>query len=144
MEIEYFNEDIDLPEFSADRVFTTILHIAESENTEFGFLNIIFCSDEYLLDINKQYLDHDYYTDIITFQYDETDNVSSDIFISLDRVAENASDLSVPFENEFYRIIIHGVLHLSGYKDKEEADKLIMTQKEDKYLSYLLTLSNKS
>jgi rRNA maturation RNase YbeY len=89
------------------------------------------------LEVNKQYLNHDYFTDIITFDYVENDIVSGDIFISCDRVKENAKEFDKTFENELSRIIIHGVLHLLGYKDKVKKDKLLMTQKEDFYLALL-------
>jgi len=143
VEVEFFNEDLELPVFSQDKVLETISEISEAEDTVFGFLNIIFCSDEYLLNVNKEYLDHDYYTDIITFQYDDdtSETVSSDIFISLDRIVDNARELNIPFLDEFYRIVIHGILHLSGYKDKSPEDKKIMTDKENIYLSFLHNLS---
>jgi rRNA maturation RNase YbeY len=99
---------------------------------------LIFCSDEYLLDVNKKYLNHDYYTDIITFDYVEDKIISGDIFISSDRVRENANQFNVSFEMELFRIIIHGILHLLGYKDKTKKDKSLMTEKENFYLSRLL------
>lgn len=137
MEIDYIAEDIELPEFSQEKVLKTIHQIAEVEKVSFGFLNFAFCSDDHLLEINKQYLNHDYYTDIITFQYDDDDQVSSDIIISVDRVKDNACENSVPFINELYRIILHGVLHLSGFKDKTPDEKAVMTSKEDQYLAFL-------
>jgi probable rRNA maturation factor len=105
-----------------------------------GELNFIFCSDEHLLGINKQYLDHDTYTDIITFDYSKEDlkqPVSGDIFISIDRVGENAKKFSKSFENELHRVIIHGTLHLLGYADKTKAAKEEMRKEEDRCLKSL-------
>jgi probable rRNA maturation factor len=110
------------------------------EKRKVGDITFIFCSDEYLLHINKQYLQHDTYTDIITFDYSEGDSaqpVSGDIFISIERVKENAEKFSTTFENELHRVIIHGVLHLLGYKDKTKVAKAQMTSKEDYYLKQL-------
>jgi len=110
------------------------------EKRKEGDITFIFCSDEYLLLINKQYLQHDTYTDIITFDYSEGDSaqpVSGDIFISIERVKENAEKFSTTFENELHRVIIHGVLHLLGYKDKTKVAKAQMTSKEDYYLKQL-------
>lgn len=101
-----------------------------------GELNFIFCSDEYLLSINQEYLNHDTFTDIITFDNSDTAKViSGDIFISIPRVKENASNLGVEEPEELRRVIIHGVLHLAGYFDKSKTDKALMTEKEDYYLS---------
>ena len=102
-----------------------------SEGKELGELTYIFCDDEYLLEINQQYLDHDDLTDIISFDYTEGDVISGDIFISTERVTDNAKDLNVSFEEELKRVIIHGVLHYCGYKDKSESDAALMRSKED-------------
>jgi probable rRNA maturation factor len=112
----------------------------EKKKRKAGDLNFIFCSDEHLLGINKQYLNHDTYTDIITFDYSKDDPkqpVSGDIFISVERVEENAKKFSKSFENELHRIIIHGTLHLLGYKDKTKLAKEEMTKEEDKSLKAL-------
>ena len=107
----------------------------EKEGFKLGELNFIFCSDEYLLSINQQYLNHDTYTDIITFDNSEVDKlIVSDIFISIDRVNENASKFKTTPFNEVCRIMIHGTLHLLGYKDKGKEAKTLMTAKEDEYL----------
>lgn len=114
--------------------------VIEKKKRKTGELNFIFCSDEHLLGINRQYLNHDTYTDIITFDYSKEDvkqPVSADIFISIDRVKENAEKFSKPFENELQRVIIHGVLHLLGYKDKNKTAKEEMTKEEDKALKSL-------
>ncbi len=98
---------------------------------------IILCSDEYLLDINKKFLSHDYYTDIITFDYTEGKRISGELYISIDRVKENAKQLGVSFPNELHRVMIHGVLHLCGYKDKTRKDREMMRTKEDQKLKML-------
>ena len=105
------------------------------ENKNIENLSFIFCSDEYLLKINKNYLTHDFYTDVISFDYTEENLVSGDIFISIDRVKENAIIFSSSIKDELHRIIIHGLLHLLGYSDKTPRLKAIMKDKEDFYLS---------
>ncbi len=109
--------------------------VCEDEGLVLQEVNLIFCSDSHLLNINIESLNHDYYTDIITFDYCVGINVFGDLFISKDRVEENALDNKVNFMNELYRVIVHGVLHLCGYKDKSEEDSLLMRQKEDFYLN---------
>lgn len=105
-----------------------------NEGKKVGDINFIFCSDAYLLQVNKQYLNHDYYTDIITFDYVDNGIISGDIFVSVDRVEDNASQFGVLFDHEMRRILIHGILHLLGYPDKGIEEKKIMTSKEDYYL----------
>jgi len=105
------------------------------ENKELGEIAYVFCTDEYLLNKNLKYLKHNTLTDIISFDYSLDRLISGDIFISVERVTENASDLNVVFSAELQRIMIHGVLHFCGYRDKKEEDKTIMTSKEDYYLS---------
>jgi probable rRNA maturation factor len=105
-----------------------------AEGKEVGTINVILCSDEYLLHMNRQFLDHDYYTDIITFDYSQKNIISGDLYISIDRVKDNASKLKTLQEFELYRVIIHGVMHLCGYKDKRKNDVKIMRSKEDLYL----------
>ena len=100
-----------------------------------GDISLIFCSDEYLLNINKQYLNHNYYTDIITFDYCENLVISGDLFISVDRVRENAGTYNVAFKNELFRVIFHGILHLLGYNDKTQEEKAEIRQKEEFYLA---------
>lgn len=106
-----------------------------NENKVVGDINYIFCDDEYLLDINKKYLNHDTYTDIITFDYTEEDEVSGDIYISIDRVEENAEKFGVEMLEELHRVMIHGVMHLCGHKDKSDAEKQAMRAKEDACLA---------
>ncbi len=98
-------------------------------------LDFIFCLDEYLLKINQQHLKHDFYTDIITFELSETDETIGEIYISIDRVKENAILFNSSFKAEIHRVMFHGSLHLCGYKDKAKTDKIIMSQKEDYYLA---------
>ena len=115
---------------------TKWLEVAIStENKELGEINYIFCDDQYLLKKNQKYLKHDTFTDIITFDYTEKNRLSGDIFNSIERVKENAINFAVPFETELRRVIIHGVLHLMGYKDKSEEDTETMRSKENFYLS---------
>ena len=109
--------------------------VAESEIRRLGDINIIFCSDNYILDVNKQYLDHDYFTDIITFDYCEGERLSGDLFISVDSVRENAIEYGTEFNDELNRVIVHGLLHLIGYDDHCEEDIAEMRKKENYYLS---------
>lgn len=108
-----------------------ISRVIISENKKEGDINYIFCDDEYLLEINQQYLDHDTLTDIISFDYSVGNELHGDIFISVERVRENAVDFNVSFEEELLRVLVHGVLHYCGYKDKSESDELLMRQKEN-------------
>ena len=109
--------------------------VISTENKELGEINYIFCDDQYLLKKNQEYLKHDTFTDIITFDYTEQNRINADIFISIERVKENAITFAVPFDNELRRVIIHGVLHLMGYADKSEEDTETMRSKENFYLS---------
>jgi rRNA maturation RNase YbeY len=111
--------------------------IAEKKGRPILSLNVIFCSDEYLLNINKQYLQHDYYTDIITFDLSENKKgaITAELYISIDRVRDNAKQNKTPFYKEIHRVIFHGLLHLLGYKDKLKKDQILMRQMEDKLLA---------
>lgn len=109
--------------------------VAESEIRRIGDISIIFCSDNYILDINRRYLGHDYFTDIITFDYCEGDKLSGDLFISVDSVQENSVEYGTEFNDELNRVIVHGILHLIGYDDHTEEDVKVMRSKEDYYLS---------
>jgi probable rRNA maturation factor len=116
--------------------------IFKKEKTKLEQLQYIFCSDDYLLEINKQYLNHNYYTDIITFDLSEKANsVIGEIYISVDRVRDNAQNYEVSFKQELLRVIFHGALHLCGLKDKTEKDQILMRKAEDKYLRYYLSKS---
>jgi rRNA maturation RNase YbeY len=113
-----------------------IKQLCLSEKKDLSLLNLIFCSDEYLLKINKKHLNHDYFTDVITFDFSENNkNIEGDIYISVDRVADNAKKYKETKDSELIRTVIHGTLHLIGYKDKTKKEKEIMTSKENKYLS---------
>lgn len=116
--------------------------IVENNKKEVGEISYIFCSDEQLLKINKEFLNHDYYTDIITFDYSETDVVSGDLFISIERIKDNAKTLKTSYQEELHRVIIHGVLHLLGYKDKTEEESENMRKLEDECLLILSTYIN--
>ena len=109
--------------------------VAESEIKRLGDISIIFCSDNYILDVNLKYLNHDYFTDIITFDYCDKDILSGDLFISVDSVRENAIFFEVDFEEELRRVIVHGLLHLIGYDDHTEEEQKIMREKENYYIS---------
>lgn len=112
--------------------------VVVAHNAKIIEINYIFCSDEYLLNVNKEYLQHDYYTDIITFDNSEYEGeIESDIFVSIDRIRDNAETLNEPFEREFHRVLIHGVLHLLGFKDKSEEDEKTMRAKEDECLALI-------
>lgn len=109
--------------------------VAESEIRRIGNVNIIFCSDHYILDINRRFLQHDFFTDIICFDYCEGDRLNGDMFISVDTVSANAEEFGEGFERELNRVMVHGILHLIGYDDLTEEDRKIMREKEDYYLS---------
>jgi len=112
-----------------------VKYILEKESKWAGDITYVFCTDDYLLSMNEKYLKHDTLTDIITFDYSEKDNLSGDIFISIDRVKENAGSYKTTFNQELGRVMAHGVLHLAGYKDKTTEDKKVMKSKEDFYLA---------
>lgn len=131
--IEFFFEDIDFELKNSQDIIQWIIEAILRENFQLSHLNFIFCSDSYLHDINLQYLNHDTYTDVITFPYSE-EEVEGDIFISVDRIKENAANFEVSFEEELCRVMIHGVLHLCGYGDKTEEEILLMRQKENAHL----------
>ena len=112
--------------------------VISNEGLETGEINFIFCDDDYLLKLNVAFLDHDTLTDIISFDYTMGNLISGDVYISIPRVMDNASIFNTSFQNELYRVIIHGILHYCGYKDKSEDEKLIMRSKEDEYLNVLI------
>ena len=133
--IHFHQEDISfqLQDIKALRLW--IIESVNKENKSIGQLNYIFCSDNYLLKINKKYLNHDFFTDVISFDYSEENHISGDIYISYDRVKENAQEFSNTIKDELHRVVIHGLLHLFGYSDKTSPLKAIMKRKEDFYLS---------
>ena len=132
--IRYFCDDIKFPYKNNLANNRWLKMVAGSEIRKIGDINIIFCSDNYILDVNMKYLQHDYFTDIITFDYCEGKVLSGDLFISVDSVRENSIEFGTDFEEELHRVIVHGVLHLIGYDDHTEEDKKLMRQKENYYL----------
>ncbi len=135
--ISYHTEDIKKPNICTRRTSAWVKKIAASHGKTIGEIAYIFCSDPYILEVNKQYLQHDYFTDVITFDYTEGNKISGDIFISLDTVQSNAEQFGVDFYEELERVIIHGILHLCGFKDKEEAEEAQMREEENKAISSL-------
>ncbi len=138
--IRYFQEDIrfELKQKLLNNRWLKM--VAGSEMRRLGAINIIFCSDNYILDVNMKYLQHDYFTDIITFDYCEKDVLSGDLFISIDSVRENAQFYGTEFADELNRVMVHGLLHLIGYDDHSEADIAEMRQKENYYLEMRASL----
>lgn len=133
--ISYYFQDTDFKFRDRRKTNEWLKLAAESEIRRIGNISIIFCSDNYVLDINQKYLQHDYFTDIITFDYCEGDRLSGDLFISVDSVRENSVEFGTEFKDELNRVIIHGLLHLVGYDDHTEKDIKIMRSKENYYLS---------
>ena len=126
-----FNYESDFSLEQEDVYASWIETIVESENKILGEISYIFCDDDFLHNINIQYLNHDTLTDIISFDYTEGDVISGDIFVSIERVVDNAKDFNVPFDEELKRVLAHGVLHYCGYKDKSDDDALLMRSKEE-------------
>ncbi|MCC4212195.1 rRNA maturation RNase YbeY [Leeuwenhoekiella parthenopeia] len=129
-----FNSQNEFKLDKEDQVLNWLNSVAEMENHQVGELGYVFCSDEYLLDINIQYLDHDTYTDIVTFDYKEGTVLNGEMYISTDRVADNAEQFSVSFDSELRRVMVHGLLHMCGFGDKTDEDAKLMRAKEDEYL----------
>ena len=135
--VSYFFENTDFKLKGKTRIKQWLKLVAESEIFTLGNVSVIFCSDNYILDINQRYLQHDYFTDIITFDYTEGTKISGDLFISVDSVRENSIEYGTEIEDELHRVIVHGILHLIGYDDDSEEDIKVMRAKEDYYLSLL-------
>lgn len=134
--IQFFIEDVDFKVPHPRQTKSWLQSIIKAEGFTLNQLNYIFCSDEYLLNVNRQYLDHDFYTDIITFDNsEEEERIEGDVFISVDRVRDNAQELNKSFEEELRRVLAHGILHLVGYDDIDDDQELEMRDKEDFYLS---------
>ncbi len=126
---------VKIPSFvSKKELKQAVKDLVFNEGKSLKDLSLVFTDDEYLLEVNKQYLNHDYFTDVITFDYSELPSVSGDVMISLDRVKDNAHSMELSYELEFYRVVFHGVLHLCGYKDKKKDDVSLMREKEDFYI----------
>jgi len=138
MAIHFFSEGLVFKPQNIRKLKSWIKQVVLKEQNTLKELNFIFCNDEYLHNINVAYLQHDTYTDIITFDNsDRKNNIEGDIFISIERVQENAQKLGVDFKTELHRVMIHGVLHLLGYKDKSPKEKALMRAKEDECLAFL-------
>ncbi|MEO1253598.1 MAG: rRNA maturation RNase YbeY [Bacteroidota bacterium] len=138
MNIQFFTEDVSFGLQQEYGIPQWIQSIVEEHSFQIKELNYIFCSDDYLLKVNQDHLNHDYFTDIITFDNsDETSTIESDIFISIDRIRENAQEHNVSFQHELHRVMAHGVLHLLGFNDKTEEDQRTMREKENACLSLL-------
>lgn len=135
--IRFETDDCSMPVFNQQQIGGWILRVAATYGKKVGEINYLFCSDARILDYNIEYLNHDFYTDIITFDYSQDDRIAGDIYIGVDTVSSNALLLGLNAEQELLRVIIHGVLHLCGYKDKTQQDESIMHQQEDIALSYL-------
>jgi rRNA maturation RNase YbeY len=134
--IDFFSEDINYSIKDSNKISKWIYQIIRKEQKQLEHINIIFCSNEYLLKINKDYLNHNYYTDVITFPYHQTNKpIHGDVFISIPQVEHNAYQFFTTFEEELNRVIAHGVLHLIGYSDYSNYEKEVMEEKEDYYLS---------
>lgn len=133
--IHFFSEEVEFEPADPDPVRSWILDTVRHEGLDLDEVSFVFCSDAYLLGINQQFLMHDEYTDIVTFPYREEGRVvTGDVYISVERVEENAESLGIGFPDELHRVIIHGILHLLGYMDATDKDKAFMRQKEDFYL----------
>lgn len=130
-----YNSETDFILNQAENISGWITKTIESESKSEGDISYIFCDDDYLLDINVKYLKHNTLTDIISFDYTDDGLISGDVFVSIDRVKENAEKFNVSFQDELHRVMIHGILHFCGYKDKTKEEEQLMRSKEDYYLS---------
>ncbi|MBO6012463.1 MAG: rRNA maturation RNase YbeY [Bacteroidales bacterium] len=137
MAISFYTEGIEMPSVQKTEIRNWIKQVAALHGKRVGEISYIFCNDEKILEVNRQYLKHDYYTDIITFDYTEGDKLSGDLFISLDTVRTNAEQFGQPYNTELHRVIIHGVLHLCGIDDKGPGEREIMEHNENEALSLL-------
>lgn len=133
--IGFYAEDIDMPKLKKPALKAWIKAVTEKEGCKLGNLNYIFCSDKRILEVNNQFLQHDYYTDIITFDYTEGKKISGDMYISLDTVRTNAELFHAEYDQELHRVIIHGVLHLCGINDKGPGEREIMEAHENEALA---------
>lgn len=130
-----FNYETDFTLENEDVYASWLSNVISSENKKEGEINYIFCDDEYLHKINVEYLNHDTLTDVISFDYTMGNEISGDCFISVERVKDNASDFNVAFDEEIKRVLAHGILHYCGYKDKTDADEVVMRSKEDEKIA---------
>ena len=135
--ITYNTIDVPMPDFSHRKISAWVKAVAAAHGRRVGEVAYVFCNDEKILEVNRQYLQHDYYTDIITFDYSVGEVISGDLFISLDTVRSNAAGLGVDYTDELHRVVIHGILHLCGINDKGPGEREIMEAEEDKALALL-------
>ena len=139
--INFFSEKKTFEVSQKDKLRLLLKEVCKQENAQLSFINCVFCSDEYLLQINKKHLKHNFLTDIITFDFSEKkDKIEGDLYISVDRVKENAKKYGDTFKTETIRVVLHGLLHLIGYKDKSEKEKKRMRVLENKYVSLYMEL----
>ena len=143
MSIAFNVDDVDFQLNDSADLSSWITAVISNSGARVGNINYLFCSDQHLLKVNQQYLGHDTYTDIITFDYVTSNLISGDIMISVERVADNALSFDVPFDVELRRVLIHGILHLLGQGDKSDADAAIMRQKEDEALDLFISMFHK-
>lgn len=137
IEVNFITHDVEMPAISASRIERWLDDVARSHGKSAGRLTYIFCNDDYILSTNRQFLNHDYYTDIITFDYSTARRISGDMVISLDTVRTNAAMVGESYERELHRVIVHGVLHLCGINDKGEGEREIMERHENAALAML-------
>lgn len=135
--VKFHSEHIDMPSFDEVKIVAWMEKVAKSFNKKIGEVHYLICSDDKMLEYNNLHLNHDYYTDIITFDYSQWPYISGDIYIGLETVMSNAAILGKPFQEEFFRVLIHGILHLCGLNDKETKDETRMHEEEDKALTML-------
>ena len=136
-EISYTTDGVEMPSFDTQRIENWIVSVARGFGKTVGAVTYIFCNDDKILEVNRKYINHDYYTDIITFDYSRPMRISGDVFISLDTVRSNAILLGKTYDNELRRVIIHGILHLCGVDDKGPGEREIMERHEDEALALL-------
>ena len=142
MAISYMAEEVKMPKISKREISAWIKKIAEMKGFQVGDISYVFCSDEYILNVNKEYLQHDYYTDIITFDYTEGNVISGDLIISLETIESNAEQFGVTYESELNRVIIHGILHLCGIDDKGPGEREMMEANENEALQVLADMQD--
>ena len=136
-EISYTTDGVEMPSFDTQRIENWIVSVARGFGKTVGAVTYIFCNDDKILEVNRKYINHDYYTDIITFDYSRPMRISGDVFISLDTVRSNAILLGKTYDNDLMRVIIHGILHLCGVDDKGPGEREIMERHEDEALALL-------
>lgn len=141
MAISFYNEQVSMPSIKKTLMRDWIKRVVAAHGKRLGEISYIFCDDEKILEVNRQYLQHDYYTDIITFDYTVGDKISGDLFISLDTVRSNAELFKQSYDDELHRVIIHGVLHLCGINDKGPGERKIMEKNENEALEILSSMS---